>query len=150
MAAFFRFTRATAMAVTTALFLALWHPYLTETSDFRLDDSEFLDIYAYYRVPHHVLPSSFGMHRYLLWAALWAVAIAAALILRRKKKIRIPVVGMSAMTLLILLACAAAFITIELMGNRLGATLQPFRMTMLPNWFAIMFVGGLIGMMLKL
>ena len=100
-------------------------------------------------MPHHVLPSVFGVHRYVKWAAFWAIAVIAAVILKRDKQIRIPAFGMSAMTALILLACVFGYVTIELMGNRLGATLQPFRMTMLPNWFAIMLVGGLAGVLLE-
>ena len=133
------------LLITAAVFIALWHPYLTASSEGRISDQEFIDIYARFFVPYHVLPCSIPLYYYMMWAAFWGVALVAAFLLRRDAGIRIPVAGMSAITVLILLACVFAFVSIELMGNRLGATLQPLRMTLLPDWFAIIFVGGLAG-----
>ncbi len=111
-----------------------------------MDAQQFLDIYARFRVPHHVLPSMFLGRDYgfalsflvasgLSWQ-WWRTTPGTDGRLNR---------GLLIGTGLILVLLLGGWLFVEVFPTRLWATLQTFRLVYVLKWFGLLLFAGTIG-----
>ena len=136
--------RALIAAGALVLFSVLvWGP--AQTGSF-LGTEEFLDLYARFRVPHHVLPSAFRLEKYaaavvFLLAAVWSWQDWRHRPDTDPRWRR----GLPLGTGLVLLLLIAGWLFVEVVPSRLWATLQAFRLVFVLKWFGLLLFAGAIG-----
>lgn len=118
--------------------------------DLHLDSTQFIKIVAYFRHPHHYVPSSFPVRDY---AALLAFLLAASISWNwwhgnpstdkaLARRILIPVV-------VVLGLCVGGFLFVEVFPSRLWTTAQTFRLLFIVKWLGLMMFGQTIARMLR-
>ncbi len=121
-----------------------------EGSQERLTTSKFFEIIAEFRHPHHYLPSQFTRVEYL-YAVFFLFAFGVAWGWWRKQK-ESPsrlVYGVLAISILVLLACAAGFVFVEVIPIRWFITAQTFRLLLLVKWLGFIVIAGRIATLLE-
>ncbi len=121
----------------------VWGPALSHNV---LGTEAFLDIYARFRAPHHILPSTF---RPMDYVAALSFLVAAGLSWKQGRSTseadnqwnRGMLIGSG--LILILLFCGWFFV--EVLPSRLWATLQTFRLIVVLKWFGLLLFAGTIG-----
>lgn len=124
--------------------IALWLVFTAE--EFRLPTDEFINILAYFRHPHHYVPSSFGITAYLeTLGFLVATAIAMNWWARRPETNRSAVVFAASLIVLVLAGCVGGYLFVEVFPSRSWATAQPFRFLVLVKWIGVIVIVGIIA-----
>lgn len=132
--------------------LALIHllPYFSQTGD-KLDDKTFFEIYAYFRAPHHVLPSKFLIHdQPQLGIYLLAIGIALYSIWWQiQTRIRSLQHFIAWLWLGLAALAALGYVLVEIYPIRLVVTAQTFRLLYLFKWSLVILLAGVIGYLLE-
>ena len=104
----------------------------------------FIHILAYFRTPHHRIPSTFGPARFILAGAFLS---ATLLLYYRERKSRdssfnlfIGIFGS-----IIIILCIGGYIFVELIPSRIWVTAQTFRLLYIVQWFGLMLVAGVLA-----
>ena len=112
-----------------------------------LDDKSFIDLYAHFRVPHHVLPSVFlnpaeikaGIYLLVLLLMSWTAWFAA-----EQDRRKIQWLTLSSVFILLMLAIGG-YVFVEIYPMKLFVIAHTFRLLYILKWFCLIWVGGYIG-----
>ena len=123
--------------------LLVWGP--VQSLNF-LETRDFLDIYARFRVPHHILPSRFSVQDYLAALCFLCAAGVSWWWWRRLPETgcRLPR-GILLGTGLVLGLLVCGWFFVEVLPSRLWITLQTFRLVFVLKWFGLLLFAGTIG-----
>jgi hypothetical protein len=114
-----------------------------------LSDSSFIYILAYFRHPHHYLPSSFEGWQWLQAAAfLSAVAIAWVCARPLAAGFRRSTPMLLTLVAALFLACIGGYLFVEVWPSRLWTTAQVFRMLYLMKWLGLIILSGWAALLL--
>ncbi|MCC6489547.1 MAG: hypothetical protein IT364_18765 [Candidatus Hydrogenedentes bacterium] len=111
-----------------------------------LDVERLRGIYAYLRVPHHIVPSTFPLKD---WGLLLVFLVAGALMgcgcyvqeqIDRRMAIRCAVA-----TGVVLVICAMGYVGVEIIPVRAIITGNVYRLLYVVKWIGLMVVGGMIA-----
>lgn len=135
------------MGIALILSLVSIAPYLFQAGTNSLESILFIDIYAHFRAPHHVLPSVFldfeekklGLKLFSLlifgWIA-WYKLVAD----KRKQQTTVLIYILFFLTL-----AAAGYIFVEIYPVKLVVIAQTFRLLYVLKWFLWVLIGGYLG-----
>ena len=111
-----------------------------------LSSAGFVDIYARFRNPHHVMPGTF---RPVDYAAMAAFLVATGLMWYRWYRDRAPDRNLAIRYLLpfgfVLLLWAGGYVFVEVLPSRFWATLQTFRLVYVVKWLGLLLLGGTVA-----
>jgi heme/copper-type cytochrome/quinol oxidase subunit 4 len=126
-----------------------WHKIAFTTHP--LDSAQFVEIVAYFRHPHHYVPSTFPLRDYLeLFLFLVSVTIVAYwTVSRRFLSSNITILLLLVSICLVILSCIFGFIFVELLPSRFWVTAQPFRLLYLVNLIGMTLIAGGISKFLN-
>ncbi len=107
---------------------------------------QFIQILAFFRHPHHYVPSTWGLWQYAQAAAfLVPVGFAWRLGYRsyaRLKQLTRPLLALCA---ILALLCLGGYVFVELLPMRLWVTAQTFRLLFIVKWLGLVLAAGWIG-----
>ena len=107
-----------------------------------LDSRQMIDIYGYFRNPHHIIPSRFPVRDWLAAGAFFlASGVSVSWWWRRPDADRVTGLRLVLMVFVVLLLWLAGWFFVEVVPSRLVATLQTFRLSLIPKWLGLMFFG---------
>jgi len=111
-----------------------------------IPSQEFINIYAYFRLPHHIIPSQFPMTSYLKYFILF-LALAGLIKINHQHKlmnnnhINLRLFQLSLISMIILIVfCIIGFIFTEIMPIKLFVVMQPFKSNSLFNWYLLITI----------
>lgn len=120
--------------------------YLPSVGASTIPDADFIHILAYFRHPHHYVPSQFLISDYLRTCCLLFTYFASIYIIGdwcpKVSAIRKPLILLAS---LLIIACISGFIFVEILPTRLFVMAQPFRFAYLIKWFTFLLYAGLIA-----
>ncbi len=123
-------------------------PYFS-TGVERLSTTEIVADYAYFRAPHHYVPSLFPIEHYVSFLAFLAAAGLAWLAWHRAdERPRIDLVFL-APAAIILLGCIGGYLFVEVWPSRTLMTAQLFRLLYLIKWQGLMLLGWVAATMIR-
>ncbi len=129
------------------MFALLWIiPTLSQT---RIASEKFIEIVAFFRHPHHYLPSTFPLTDYGM-ALGFLLAFAVAWVWRRTspEKPSPAVDFLLAFSSLILVGFLMGYVFVEIIPVRLIVTAQTSRLLFLLKWVGLLMIGGSIAQVL--
>jgi hypothetical protein len=127
-----------------ALILA---PYAMEK---QIDASLFIQILAFFRHPHHYVPSSFGGWQYLqALVFLIPAGIAWFYGMKRAARLRSLTFPMLALAAFLGLLCLGGYLFVEVFPSRLWTTAQTFRLLFMVKWLGLVVTAGWVGAQLE-
>ncbi|MCA8890090.1 MAG: hypothetical protein KDA46_14745 [Parvularculaceae bacterium] len=135
--------------VFSAIILLAWAaPSLGDSSP-QISDAEFFSILPTFRAPHHYLAASFPAAHY--FTAAMFVASSAFLVLRRRwhEGTNNAETTLALAALLIIAACAASYVLVDVMHDRVFTAAQVFRDLLILKWIGFLFFGWAAGEWLK-
>ena len=141
------------VGLTTLLWIV---PTIATRASFSLATDDLVRIYAHFRVPHHLVPSSWDVGQWALGAG-FAIALAIALVeMFRTDKSSGPTrreqlgIGFAITSIFVVIAVAlvGGYIFVEVIPTRLAVMAQTFRMVAVAAWLGWIVIAGLIGKLL--
>jgi hypothetical protein len=111
---------------------------------------QFIQILAFFRHPHHYVPSTWAFWQYAQAAAFLA-PVGFAWVLGYKTSTRLKQWTRPLLALCAILAvlCLGGYIFVELIPNRLWVTAQTFRLLFMVKWLGLVLAGGWIGLVVE-
>lgn len=108
-----------------------------------IPSQEFINIYAYFRLPHHIIPSQFPVTSYIRYLAVLSV-LAILIHINWKHKllnnnhINLRLFQLSFVSMIILIVfCTIGFLFTEIIPIKLFVIMQPFKSNSLFNWYLL-------------
>ncbi len=141
------------VGLTTLLWIV---PTIATRASFSLATDDLVRIYAHFRVPHHLVPSSWDVGQWALGAG-FAIALAIALVeMFRTDKSSGPTrreqlgIGFAITSIFVVIAVAlvGGYIFVEVIPTRLAVMAQTFRMVAVAAWLGWIVIAGLIAKLL--
>lgn len=133
---------ALVLAAALAFFWLL--PYQAVVAGQKLPTDQFFHILAYFRAPHHYLPSHFRLNDYISGAAFVAMAaLCLGVWGRRGWDRRLLLVSM--LMVVVLACCVLGYLFAELWPQRAALTLQLFRLLSLLKWVGYLLLGAVLA-----
>ena len=131
--------------LTYFLWLIHWNAIVDPT----LSSERFIYIYAYFRNPHHCVPSTFGVqHYFVLFSFLVAFGISwrwwyddKSTDKRLAYRVLIPII-------LVLVLAVGGYVFVELIPSRIWVIAQTFRLFFIVEWLGLIVVAGTIARLL--
>ena len=131
-------------------------PAISTRSSFFLETDAFVHIYAYFRHPHHLVPSTWDTWRWALGAAFTVVVVTALIDTFRTDAVRAQgraehlANGFAITTIFVVIAAAllVGYIFVEIFPTRIAVTAQTFRMTSVVAWLGWILIAGLVAELL--
>jgi hypothetical protein len=112
----------------------------------QISSSQFIQILAYFRHPHHYIPSTFGIWQYLqAFVFLVPAGIAWYLSARNVPGIVELVFPISLLVFFEILVCLGGYYFVEIYPSRLWTTAQTFRLLFLVKWLGLVGISGWVG-----
>lgn len=106
-----------------------------------IDPDLFIYIIAYFRHPHHYVPSSFSLADYVDTVAFCGATIA--LFFQWEKRQRHPYsLAIAIMACVIFLLCLGGYVFVEIFPLRLWVIAQTFRLLFVVKWIGLVLVAG--------
>lgn len=128
------------LLIATTFFLISFIPHFLQQS---LDSNSFIYIIAYFRHPHHYVPSTFGLSQYVYTSSFLS---ASFLILhRRRQTFKESANFILILGIIILLVCIGGYIFVEILPSRIWVTAQTFRLLYIVKWLGLVLIGGTIA-----
>jgi hypothetical protein len=112
-----------------------------------LDAKTFIEIYAQFRVPHHIIPSVF-MHpaernlAFKLLSLLLILWLSYAYIFKKERYFQLSLLGY---IIVLMLLAIAGYVFVELYPIKLVVIAQTFRLLYILKFLLLVLLGGLIG-----
>ena len=116
-------------------------PHLSQP---KIDSNLFIYIIAYFRHPHHYLPSTFGSVEYLS-AAVFLATIILFYYRERHKQEQSSSLMIAILGSLVLLLSIGGYIFVEIIPSRLWVTAQTFRLLYIVRWLGLILIAGTIA-----
>ena len=141
------------VGLTTLLWIV---PTIATRASFSLATDDLVRIYAHFRVPHHLVPSSWDVGQRALGAG-FAIALAIALVeMFRTERSSGPTgreqlgIGFAITSIFVVIAGAlvGGYIFVEVIPTRLAVMVQTFRMVAVAAWLGWIVIAGLIAKLL--
>ena len=141
------------VGLTTLLWIV---PTIATRASFSLATDDLVRIYAHFRIPHHLVPSSWDVGQWALGAG-FAIALAIALVeMFRTDKSSGPTrreqlgMGFAITSIFVVIAGAlvGGYIFVEIIPTRLAVMAQTFRMVAVAAWLGWIVMAGLIAKLL--
>lgn len=118
-------------------------PYFTQK---KIDSEQFINILAFFRNPHHYVPSTFGLNSYVLAIAFLATA---SLVWQQWRKSFAPKnlipEKMLIISITLLLLCIGGWLFVEVLPMRIWVSAQVFRFLFLIKWLGMILISGRLG-----
>lgn len=108
----------------------------------RIDSDLYIYIIAYFRHPHHFVPSTLHLYDYVFALCFLVAAFLSYYNWRQKYKIAsnfIAILGSA-----ILLLCVCGYIFVEIIPSNIWVTAQLFRLLFIVKWLGLVLIGGTI------
>lgn len=137
-------------AILWAFSLITLLPYLQLEKT--LTNEEFIEILAYFRHPHHYLPSHFFLKYQNILPALLSLLVLWKAWGIRKQRLpegRNPANWLLMFGTFLFLSLFAGWIMVEVFPSRLFATAQLWRLLNLYKWIFLILVGGSLGILME-
>jgi hypothetical protein len=112
-----------------------------------LDTKSFIDIYAHFRAPHHILPSHFLTEPEKEKGWQWFLILFIGFIywFSKNKNQRIQQFSIFSYIITLLLLSVLGYIFTEIYPNKIIIIAQIFRLLYLLKWLALIFLAAIIG-----
>ena len=109
-----------------------------------IDTELFIHIFAYFRTPHHRIPSTFGLARFIFAGAFLS---AILLIYFRERKSRETSINryIGILMSIIFALVLGGYLFVELMPSRIWVTAQTFRLLYIVQWIGLILVAGVLA-----
>ncbi|MGD0004178.1 MAG: DUF6798 domain-containing protein [Anaerolineaceae bacterium] len=108
--------------------------------------AQFVQIYAYFRDPHHLVPSTWPIHDYIEAAVyLLSVGMIWRLSYSLSARLRETTPTLLILCAILLALCLGGYVFVELIPTRLFATAQTFRLLLIFKFIGLSLTGGWIG-----
>lgn len=139
-----------ALGILFAFSLFTLLPYFFN-SEGSISTDEFIQTYAYFRVPHHLVPTYIFASGIALRSLVFFMgAGVAGYLLYKNKVIELKQISFIVIvTTIFFTLCLTGYLFIEVFPNRIGVFLQAFRYLTFVKWLALILVGVYIGKMLS-
>ncbi len=118
-------------------------PYFSKSN---ISSGNFIDIIAYFRHPHHYVPSTFDATSYIYGFCFLFVVLSIIFTTDNKIK-RVYSYFFSYISLSLILLCLGGYVFVEIIPVEIWVTAQPFRLLILLKWIGLIVLGGFIGVM---
>lgn len=118
------------------IFALLWY---RPSAGPRLDDATYFHIYAVTRGPHHVLPSTWPLRDWVLFANFTLCSLLCLYVVRARTAVLAPLVCLAA---LVMLGFVVGYVFVELIPLRPIMVAQSYRFTCITSWIGIIFGAG--------
>lgn len=127
--------------------IGLLYPYILQES---IPASEFINLVAYVRHPHHYLPSTFESWQWAQ-AAVYLLGFGFIFwqVLHRSESLRLHKRYLLMIGGLITLLCLGGYLFVEVWPSRLWTSAQMFRLPYFIKWFSIVIVTGWAGYLIE-
>lgn len=133
-----------AASAILAAFAALW--LLPYSSSEQITSKQFIEIIAYFRAPHHYIPSTFGVVSYLKASSLLTAFGISWYWWQKSTKIsKSRADFLLILTGVIMLLLAGGYIFVEIIPIRFWVSVQAFRFVFLIRWIGYVLVAGTIA-----
>jgi hypothetical protein len=148
----FAFVRRNVVALTAGLgvlaaVLALLAARYSQSVD--LDTRRFVELEAVFRNPHHTLATFFPPYDYAAAACFFAASVIAWQRWRNDgRTTATEAFAIGSVLVVLVMACVAGYIFVEVVPVRLVAIAQPFRMLLLAKILGVLLVAGWIAAIL--
>lgn len=112
----------------------------------KISNAKFIELLAYFRHPHHYIPSSFGWLDYL--AALSFLTAIIIIVLNwkdRTEEDRMIADKVLVLIAILLILCVCGYVFVELIPIRIITTLQTFRMLYILKWLGAILIAGFLS-----
>jgi len=138
------------LALHSGFLLFTLVPYFYANSE-SISAPEFIQIYAHFRVPHHLVPSYIFANGILLRSlAFFIAASIAGFLLYKNKIVETKHIHFFIITAgLFFVLCFFGYLFIEVFPSRIGVFLQAFRYLTLVKWMAFILLGTYVGKVLS-
>jgi hypothetical protein len=108
--------------------------------------AQFIQIYAYFRDPHHLIPSSWPIHDYVEAVVyLVAAGIIWRLCFSLSTRLREVTPALLIICAILLALCLGGYVFVELIPTRLWVSAQTFRLLLIFKFISLSLTGGWIG-----
>jgi hypothetical protein len=110
-----------------------------------ISSKSFIDIVAYFRGPHHYLPSTFGWGEYMR-AASFMVATGISWYWWQKRSTTSPVEARRVLifSFTVFLLCLGGYVFVEIFPSRIWTTAQTFRLLYVIKWIGLVLIAGAV------
>lgn len=130
--------------ISFAVFILFSLPsILPQFSQESIDSDLFIYIVAYFRNPHHYIPSSFTLKEYII-AITFLITIGYIGYRERKKRDIFSSQLIIVHTVSILILCVCGYFFVEIIPLRLMVTAQTFRLLRVVKWFGLILIAGFL------
>lgn len=146
-------TLAAAVVIVGLTSLPWIIPTIRTEHSFSLETEDLVTIYAYFRDPHHLVPSTWGVGQWALGAG-FAYALVIALIekFRRhstldSKRREFSAIAFAITSILLVIAAAlvGGYVFVEVIPTRPAVMAQMFRMVVVAAWLGWILMAGVIA-----
>ena len=135
----------TATTILIAIALIFWALPKAGHSSEPLTTYELISILAYFRAPHHYVPSLFPIEHYIAFVFFLAAVAVCWLRWRATQSNRTSTFKFLVPPSVVILACGAGYLFTEVWPIRAAVVAQPFRMLYLVKWLGFLFLGWQIS-----
>ena len=135
---FFR-TFAATVILGGAAFVFWALPQSGQSSD-DIATAELISILAYFRAPHHYIPSQFPIEHYIAFACFVVASTLCWSRWRRSHSGDVSALKFLAPPAIVFLACLAGYLLTEVWPSRVGVISQPFRMLYIVKWLGFLLL----------
>ncbi|MGD9781264.1 MAG: DUF6798 domain-containing protein [Kiritimatiellia bacterium] len=117
---------------------------LPQLSQTEMDAALFIHILAFFRAPHHYLPSSFGLSRYVYAAAFLGSSLVLFHRVRHARTCSSSLF-IALLVVFIVLFCIGGYLFVEIIPSRIWVIAQPFRLLYFVKWIGLILVAGAVA-----
>ena len=132
-------------ALFAALLFVAWVLPGLSNRETPISSEEFFSILPAFRSPHHYLATNFPFSHYRELAAFVAAMAVLAVQVRRIAAQSVLRTRLLIATAIVLALCAASFILVDGLHNRMAASSQVFRALLLVKWAGFLLFGAVAG-----
>ncbi|MEW5822026.1 MAG: DUF6798 domain-containing protein [Cyanobacteriota bacterium] len=110
-----------------------------------LSPNDFIHIFAYFRNPHHYIPTYFHIRDYISFICVLITISFIVYYYFIRKEINTNVLEkIVTIIIIIILLCLGGYLFVEIIPLRIWTTIQPFRYIFIIEWFLIIFISRLV------